>query len=571
MAADAYTFNVALEKDENEFIFSNRQYVWISDQNSGNYPNGQIQFDLSSLSNSGKIIDFQQSFLTIPLVLNIGSFTGTAPTASAENVFAASLKNSFLSLINSLSLEISNNQVINLTAFSNLDIHYRLLSTMDFNTYQNFGASINFCKDTPESINYQGGATSSNVGIGECNNNIKSSLFAADSNYNGSIFTQNAGRLERMKNTSFDINGVGAVNYTTTSNLNIAGKNYCVQNGTNITYYILATIPLKCLHDIFTQLPLSKGIYCRLVINTHAQSSCVVTVNANKYTSFTSSSPNNIIPFMLSPLSAAGYTGNGLALNAATTGFTVSLGIGKSTSGTITHPTMSQCRVYSCCYEFSPIFEEMYFTKVPVKKILYDDILVFPILNVPSLGNFSQILSNGVSRARYLLIVPQLSSTINGGSSVTNTTFAAGAGTTQAGAYSPMNSPFSSSPCTCAPYAFVNNFNVLVSGTTIYQENYNYRFQNFLQEFRSSRAINGGVPINISSGLLNQNEYDAGYNYIYVNLSRRASESSADISRSIQVQGTNNSNVSIDYYCIIGYQREINLSTATGSLVIDNN
>ena len=83
--------------------------------------------------------------------------------------------------------------------------------------------------------------------------------------------------------------------------------------------------------------------------------------------------------------------------------------------------------------------------------------------------------------------------------------------------------------------------------------------------------MNGGVPINISTGLINQNEYDAGYNFIYVDLSRRASESSADISRSIQVVGSHASAVSIDYYCIVCYQREINLSTATGSLVIDNN
>ena len=570
MASDEYCFNSSLQEDDNAFIFESRQYIWVSDSNSGNYPNGQIQMDLSSLSNSGKIIDFSQSFLTIPLVLNVGSFSGTAPTATAENVFGASLKNGVHNLINSLSLEISNNQVINLTSFSNLDINYRLLSTMDLNTVGNFAPSINFSKDSVESINYQTGATSSINGIGECNNTIKGALFSSANFWGGSAFQQNTGRLERMKNTSFDpAGGVGGVNYTKSdgSNCNIVGKNYCVQNGTNITYYILATIPLKILHDIFVQLPLSKGTYCRLVINSNCQSTCNFTVNANTYTSFTSSSPNNVIPFQVSPLS----TTNGLVLNAGTTGFSVSLGIGKSVSGSINHPTMSQCRLYACTYTFSPIFEEMYFTKCPVKKILYDDILCFQILNIASSGSFSQILSNGISRMRYLLMIPQLSSTVNGGNSLSATSFTAGAGVTQTGSYSPMNSPFSSSPATCAPYAFVNNFNVLLSGSTIYQENYNYRFQSFLQEFRKSRSVNGGIPINISSGLINSNEYDAGYNFIYVDLSRKSSEASADISRSIQVIGTNASNVSIDYYCIVGYQREINLSTATGSLVIDNN
>ena len=570
MAADEYVFNTSLEQDENDFVFQSRQYLWVSDQNSGNYPNSQVQFDLSSLSNSGKIIDFSQSFITVPLVLNIGSFTGTAPTATAENVFGACLKNGIHNLINSLSLEISNNQVINLTAFSNLDINYRLLSTMDLETYGNFAPSINFAKDSPESINYQSGAVANINGIGECNNTIKGALFNSSNYWGGSSMAQNSGRLERMKNTSFDpLNGIGGASYTRSdgSNCNQVGKNYCVQNGTNITYFILATIPLKIVHDIFVKLPLSKGIYARLVLNLNAQSTCNFTVNANTYTSFTSSSPNNIIPFQVSPLGA----GNGLVLNAATTGFSVSLGIAKSVSGTINHPTMSQCRVYAAAYEFSPVFEELYFTKCPVKKILYDDILIFQVLNIAAAASFSQILTNGISRPRYLLMIPQLSSAVNAGGSLSATSFTAGAGVTQSGPYSPMNSPFSSAPATCCPYAFVNNFNVLVSGSTIYQENYNYRFQNFLQEFRKSRAINGGVPINISTGLINTNEYDSGYNFIYVDLSRKSSEASADISRSIQVVGTNASNVSIDYYCIISYQREINLSTATGSLVIDNN
>ena len=569
MAADEYTFKTSLEPDENEFIFQSRQYVWVTDQNSGNYPNSQIQWDLSSLSNSGKIVDFSQSFLAIPLVLQISNFTGTAPAATPENVFAASLKNGIHNLINSLSLEISNNQVINLTAFSNLDINYRLLSTMDLNTYHNFGPSINFSKDSPESLNYQTGAVASRYGIGECNNTIGGSLFATGSYWGGSSLTQNVGRLNRMLNTSFDpTGGVGAVGYTNgTSNLSVTGKNFCVQNGTNITYYILATLPLKILHDIFRKLPLAKGIYARLVLNTNAQSTCTFTTGNNVYTSFTSQSPNNVIPFQVSPLA----TGGGLVLNAATTGFTCSLGIAKNTAGTLNHPTMSQCRVYAALYEFSPIMEELFFSKAPVKKVLYDDILVFQVLNVGAGANFSQILTNGISRAKYLLMIPQLASTVNAGNSLTASNFAAGAGVTQSGAYSPINSPFSSAPATCAPYAFVNNFNVLLSGTTIYQENYNYRFQSFLQEFRKSRAMNGGVPINISTGLINQNEYDAGYNFIYVDLSRRASESSADISRSIQVVGTNASAVSIDYYCIVCYQREINLSTATGSLVIDNN
>ena len=41
----------------------------IPDQNNSSYPNGQVLFDLASLSNSGKYIDFQQSYIVVPLVV----------------------------------------------------------------------------------------------------------------------------------------------------------------------------------------------------------------------------------------------------------------------------------------------------------------------------------------------------------------------------------------------------------------------------------------------------------------------------------------------------------------------
>ena len=131
-----------------------------------------------------------------------------------------------------------------------------------------------------------------------------------------------------------------------------------------------------------------------------------------------------------------------------------------------------------------------------------------------------------------------------------------------------MISPFSSAPATCAPCSFITNFNVLLSGTNLYQSNINYRFENWLQENRQSNAVNGGLSLGLSSGLLSQSDFENGYGFVYVDLSRKISQASDDISRSIQVVGTNNSAVCIDYYCIIAYERQISLSTSTGYPVI---
>jgi hypothetical protein len=212
----------------------------------------------------------------------------------------------------------------------------------------------------------------------------------------------------------------------------------------------------------------------------------------------------------------------------------------------------------------SPIWEERYLSVVPTKTIRYNDILTFQALGTNPGANVSQLLSNGISRLRYLIVYPFLSSVVNGSSTILNqSSYTAGV---QVG--SPINSPFSSAPGTCVPFAFLTNFNVLLSGSAIYQTNYNYRFESFLQENRPSVGLNGGLSIGASSGIIGQSDWENGYGFVYVDLSRKISQASDDISRSIQVNFTNTSGVQCDYYFVVGYEREITVSTSTGSLVI---
>ena len=113
------------------------------------------------------------------------------------------------------------------------------------------------------------------------------------------------------------------------------GKNHVVANGTkDVTYHILATIPLKIIHDLFKKLHLTKGMYMRMVLNLNTQCSttCVLAPNAGtaaniEYTSFTTTSLNGVLPFMLSPTGtgngflATGVTGVKATLGNATTSY----------------------------------------------------------------------------------------------------------------------------------------------------------------------------------------------------------------------------------------------------------
>jgi hypothetical protein len=257
---DEFAFYNSQQEQKSEFIFQNSQYVYCPDQNSGSYPNSQCVFDLASLSNSGKFIDFQSSYITVPLVMDI---TNTGSTGiNAETLFACTLKNGFHNLINSLSVEITNAQVVNLTNFSNLDINYRLLTTSSLEDERNFLPSINFHKDSAESIYYTD--VSGGDGLGECNNILANSAFTTTSGWGKSYINHNEGRLKRAINTSFDPleSTIASGKLVNASSVKTSGKNFAEKTGnTSVQYYILATIPLKIVHDLFKKLPLTRNIF----------------------------------------------------------------------------------------------------------------------------------------------------------------------------------------------------------------------------------------------------------------------------------------------------------------------
>jgi hypothetical protein len=237
--ADEYDFASSLAPQGPDFQFDSRQFVYIPDQNNGSYPNSQVTFDLAGLSNSGKWISWKDSNLVIPLVLNVNCSAGAFATANAENNFCASFKNSVFQLISSMSVELTNNAIVNLSQYSNLDINYRLLNRISSEEMENLAPSILFSKDSAESIAYTSSASAQ--GIGECNNTIVQTVFSPTGDWGTTSYLQNKGRAERMKYTSFD--ATQRANFMTNQLAGTVGKNYNTVTTTNNTFYITATSP----------------------------------------------------------------------------------------------------------------------------------------------------------------------------------------------------------------------------------------------------------------------------------------------------------------------------------------
>ena len=125
----------------------------------------------------------------------------------------------------------------------------------------------------------------------------------------------------------------------------------------------------------------------RLILNLNTQCQSVITIAANAYSTYTTTSLNNVVPCMMSQLG----TNDAFTQNGATS-VTLSLGISKSySSGTYAHPVQSSCRFYARVGEMTPQYKEMYLSAIPTQRILYTNILSFQTLSVPSSGSVLQI------------------------------------------------------------------------------------------------------------------------------------------------------------------------------------
>jgi hypothetical protein len=155
--ADNLLFEQSNESQMTTEPFVSRQVVYVVDQNNGAY-NGQIQLDTSSLSNSGKYASYSEGYFEVPLVLTLTQVTADANFASANYAFAAGLKAGYWHLLHSFSVEYNNTSVVQLTPFSNMYIHYKMMTSMSNEDVEKFGTGLGFWKDSATSFIFNANA-----------------------------------------------------------------------------------------------------------------------------------------------------------------------------------------------------------------------------------------------------------------------------------------------------------------------------------------------------------------------------------------------------------------------------
>jgi len=566
--ADRFLFENSMMTDVPSAPFLKKQVIYVQDsQQTSNYT-GQINLDLSQLSNSYQWIDFTSLVWEIPftIVVENTNTNDIADMSAVINSYFAGLKNGNHQLLQSLSVSINNSSVVQLSNYLNHYVEYKLMTSLSDSDVKKWGASIGFAPDSATSFHYSSDG-SSRDGPGFTNNRPNSQVAT---NYSTKAFktTENEGFGSRLRNPLDLSDGVtdawyvqsfgnGALPASRKTASNNAVSYFTTPTGSpnSAVFYILATIRFKDMANLFAELPLLRGTYVSAVLNYNGSSQ---TISYDKDdTIFTSTTPQ--ITGLTNPIlvsSAAANQPNAWldsslgAGETATIFVSCNVGTAKGATGTeYTNPLLGgRTRVSADLYSMNPIYETRYLS-LKTKDVYYTDFYSYMYQNQVAAGQtFNFLATNGISQPTAVIVIPYVSKASN-------------TGLTSVPIY---QSPFASEPGTTSSIP-ITQFNIQVSGTNIFQDNFQYDYQQFLTELASINAINGGASTGLTSGLISQKDFQYGYRYLVADLSRRLPND--DISRSISVTGVNGSETAIDLLVIIEYRRKLTFDLSTGGIV----
>jgi hypothetical protein len=198
------------------------------------------------------------------------------------------------------------------------------------------------------------------------------------------------------------------------------------------------------------------------------------------------------------------------------------------------------------------VFESAYLSS-PIKRIAYDDVYQYQVLNITSGASFNNLLTNGIANLKSILIVPFFTAT-SGNSGITT-------------GIPCFQSPFDTAGCgTTSPLIHFNNFNIVVSGQNAIYNTQQRSFEQFNDQFAGCNAVNGGLTDGLTSSLISSLDFELSYCYYYVNVERMLPVEQS-VPKSVQIIGFNQSAKSVDLYCFLTYQSIISIDLFSGSRV----
>jgi hypothetical protein len=575
--------SVNTEIDSSEFI--SRKWVYVNDTNASNYTS-QVVIDSTPLSNAGAYVSWQEGFIVMPLIIQLTSATAASlPLATTTADLSWALKAGFWQMINSMTVEFNNQNIVQQTPLTNIFRSFKALTSFSKDDLLNEGSTIGFSVDDMETWGFNTDTTGvqaynslSSSGVGFSNNRNAPALgLSAVQAYPNVMNGYNAGMYDRQQAFAYDpancvqpttagttqILGQGSVNNASACATQYRSYKQTQTVAGSIAWELYAKLRLKDLHDYFAKTPLLKGSTMRFYINTN-QSITNFEIDApvaNVATPQLKIISSTVLGGLTQPLMlASAFEDCGCAGLAQDT-YNLSCSIYKNNNSSqssnnvgavpLASTAMTACRLYAPVYKFSPLAEQRYLSLTPTKKIDYNDIFQFQFSNIAP-GSFNFLVTNGIQNIQSVLVCPFISPTGAGG--ITNGT-----------SYNTLLSPVCSSGATPDPI-MLTNFNILVSGVNLFLNNEQYDYEQFNNELKSSNQLNGSLTTGLASGLISEKMFSAGMRYYYGNCAR-VLPAEMEASRSVQIIGTNSSLLTCNLVVFVEFKRSMTIDITTGARI----
>lgn len=621
MNSDAYSFAKSSQPQGVDAYtpYAEKQWQYINDINSGVYTpsNTLVNFDLTSIYNSGQFADSSDLFLAVPVVMEAAWLTatggGVAPVAGHSSLLA--MKTNFQHLVHQVEV-VANGKTVNDTQpYISFYEHFKLASQMSQNDVKQFGASWGFAPEgldneksvryTTESAGTLAAPAASLPGVGLTNNSIFSGAALVGTDQQAVAGAQNAQTINKALlqratrlvdasstayNTggganqsiygSFDVgDGVHGSIMSATQLASEAKPYYSVaSDGFTMLWQDVAVIPLKYLCDCLDKMGLVKklDLVLRIYMNTGTQLLSVANAGtANTFRQVITNTFVNTVPltvnYMGATTAAAGGLGGG-GIPTTATRLAVGLFIGKSpstqfagsTSGSfslaqVTH-FLPAVRCYYSLVKLEPSRALAYIEENRSKQVVYENVLFNQYNAIPAGGSFSQLVQSGIKNPLGIAIIPLISST-----TIISTTSAAPSGSVTLGSIcggEQWQSPYDTCPGTFAPIS-LTNLQVALGGVNMLQGSLYYTWENFLEQVALAESLTS-TDMGIGSGLISSNWWEMNRVY-YVDLARGREADKASM-RNLTISFNNNSKVPITLMVYTIYLDKMTLDVETGAV-----
>lgn len=623
-----YEESLNTEIDQSEFI--SKKWVYVNDNNAQNYTS-QVVIDSTPLSNAGGWINWSEAYILMPLVVQLTSTNAASLTLGTPvSDYSWAFKNGFWNMINSMTVEFNNQNVVQQTPFLNVFRSFKTHTSWSVDDLLNEGPSAGYYPDNAGSWaysnNYTNPATTVNsfasrgVGIG-ISNNSDSSVYTTTNTATGYIdpaggalgtstvlpSTGVAGQpiVSALAGAISTITYTGAGNpspffigdyacnegmrkrqdwygYDPVNSANSQGQNLINGPGTCNTVYrsyksqtqagsviwnVFAKLRLKDLADYFEKLPLLKGATMRFYINTNQTS-----INFTKVSG-----------------TITGATG--------AQALSPSLTVNQTTIiGGLTNPLMLASVAYG--QGGSPLAADTYNLTLSIVKNTFAQQAPYFLGQSPqaSCRLYAPVYTmNPLAESKYLSLAPTKKimykdifqyqfSNVEAGANF-NFLVSNGINNIQSVLVVPfisttnpitVNDVVRQSPqstlnaCSTSPATpdpiTLSNFNILISGVNLFLNNELYDFEAFKQQLLYSNQLNGSMTTGLASGLISEDMFSRLYRYYYGDCSR-VLPSEQGVSRSVQIIGLNTSLVACDIMVFVEFMKTMTIDISTGARI----